>query len=219
MTDMSLETAPVFQSAVYRAELPNFLDVVEAAIQPHINKSKEHNKELIDKREKKTGRNIGDIGLSYHTENLLEDDSLYQFRRFIKATCENILDSQGYDLSNHDLDYTEMWAQEFATKGGGHHDTHIHWNNHMSGFYFIKCSEHTSAPMFHDPRSGKMMVQLPEKNNKVVTLATEKVLIRPKPGTAMFFNSYLPHQFTVDNGVDKFQFIHFNLQAMPKNVL
>ena len=109
MTDMSLETAPVFQSAVYRAELPNFLDVVEAAVQPHINKSKEHNKELIDKREKKTGKNIGDIGLSYHTENLLEDDSLYQFRRFIKATCENILDSQGYDLSKHKLEYTEMW--------------------------------------------------------------------------------------------------------------
>ena len=216
---MELSTSPIFQSAVYRAEAPQFLEEINRICDPFIVEAKKKTASQIVSREAKAGKDIGDIGLSYHTENLMALAELYQFRRFIKSTSENILDSQGYDTTNYELKFTEIWCQEFANKGGGHHDTHIHWNNHMSGFYFLKCSDRTSAPLFHDPRAGKMMTQLPEKNQNIVTMATEKVLLRPKPGTVMFFNSYLPHQFAVDNGVDPFRFIHFNLQAIPNNVL
>ena len=216
---MELSTSPIFQSAVYRAEAPQFLEEINRICDPFIVEAKKKTAPQIVSREAKAGKDIGDIGLSYHTENLMALAELYQFRRFIKSTSENILDSQGYDLKDYELKFTEIWCQEFANKGGGHHDTHIHWNNHMSGFYFLKCSDRTSAPLFHDPRAGKMMTQLPEKDRNIVTMATEKVLLRPKPGTIMFFNSYLPHQFAVDNGVDPFRFIHFNLQAIPNNVL
>jgi len=216
---MELSTSPIFQSAVYRAEAPQFLEEINRICDPFIVEAKKKMSSQIVSRESKAGKNIGDIGLSYHTENLMALAELYQFRRFIKSTSENILESQGYDTTNYELKFTEIWCQEFANKGGGHHDTHIHWNNHISGFYFLKCSDRTSAPLFHDPRAGKMMTQLPEKNQNIVTMATEKVLLRPKPGTVMFFNSYLPHQFAVDNGVDPFRFIHFNLQAIPNNVL
>jgi len=30
------------------------------------------------------------------------------------------------------------------------------------------------------------------------------------------FNSYLPHEFKVDSGIDAFRFIHFNIKATPK---
>ena len=216
---MELTTSPIFQSAIYRTEAPQYLDLLNLICDPFIVEAKKKTAPQIVSREAKAGKDIGDIGLSYHTENLMKQAELYQFRRFIKSTSENILDAQGYDLKDYDLKFTEMWCQEFANQGGGHHDTHIHWNNHISGFYFLKCSDRTSAPLFHDPRAGKMMTQLPEKDRNVVTLATEKVLLRPKPGTVMFFNSYLPHQFAGDNGVDPFRFIHFNLQAIPKNVL
>ena len=216
---MELSTSPIFQSAVYRAEAPQFLEEINRICDPFIVEAKKKTAPQIVSREAKAGKDIGDIGLSYHTENLMALAELYQFRRFIKSTSENILESQGYDLKDYELKFTELWCQEFANKGGGHHDTHIHWNNHISGFYFLKCSDRTSAPLFHDPRAGKMMTQLPEKNQNVVTMATEKVLLRPKPGTVMFFNLYLPHQFAVDNGVDPFRFIHFNLQAVPNNVL
>tara|TARA_Y100000114_G_scaffold106296_1_gene99566 strand:+ start:69 stop:719 length:651 start_codon:yes stop_codon:yes gene_type:complete len=216
---MELTTSPIFQSAIYRTEAPQYLDLLNLICDPFIVEAKKKTAPQIVSREAKAGKDIGDIGLSYHTENLMKQAELYQFRRFIKSTSENILDAQGYDLKDYDLKFTEMWCQEFANQGGGHHDTHIHWNNHISGFYFLKCSDRTSAPLFHDPRAGKMMTQLPEKDRNIVTLATEKVLLRPKPGTVMFFNSYLPHQFAVDNGVDPFRFIHFNLQAIPKNVL
>ena len=216
---MELTTSPIFQSAIYRTEAPQYLDLLNLICDPFIVEAKKKTAPQIVSREAKAGKDIGDIGLSYHTENLMKQAELYQFRRFIKSTSENILDAQGYDLKDYDIKFTEMWCQEFANQGGGHHDTHIHWNNHISGFYFLKRSDRTSAPLFHDPRACKMMTQLPEKDRNIVTLATEKVLLRPKPGTVMFFNSYLPHQFAVDNGVDPFRFIHFNLQAIPKNAL
>ena len=30
----------------------------------------------------------------------------------------------------------------------------------------------------------------------------------------LFFNSYLTHEYVLDQGIDPFRFIHFNLQAV-----
>jgi hypothetical protein len=57
------------------------------------------------------------------------------------------------------------------------------------------------------------MSQLPEKNENNITLASEKINFKPSPGTLLMFNSYLPHQFVVDDGIEPFRFIHFNIQA------
>ena len=56
--------------------------------------------------------------------------------------------------------FSEMWVQEFSKKGGGHHSAHIHWNQHVSGFYFLKCSDKTSYPIFHEPRTGARATKL-----------------------------------------------------------
>ena len=59
--------------------------------------------------------------------------------------------------------FSEMWVQEFAKKGGGHHSAHIHWNQHVSGFYFLKCSDKTSFPIFHEPKTGARCTKLKMK--------------------------------------------------------
>jgi len=41
----------------------------------------------------------------------------------------------------------------------------------------------------------------------------------PKPGTMIFFPSYLPHSYVVDHGKEPFRFIHWNIQAIPKGAL
>jgi hypothetical protein len=63
------------------------------------------------------------------------------------------------------------------------------------------------------------MIQLPEKDNTLITDASEKIPFRPKPGTFIFFNSYLGHEFVVDHGIEPFRFIHFNIQAVPKQLI
>ena len=211
-----LKTTSLFDTLIYQAEIPKYLDDKDfmAVCDEHINKAIDEAKESIAARHKKLNTEIKDHGMSYHSgPKLYEEDRLHEFELLVRNTSRNILTDQGFDLSNHTLDYTEMWIQKFAYEGGGHQDTHVHWDNHISGFYFVECSDKTSKPIFHDPRPGRMMLNLPIKNHSKLCPAMERQIVNVKPGTLLLFNSWLPHQFSVDNGIDPFRFIHFNLQA------
>ena len=135
------------------------------------------------------------------------------------ATAYNLLVEMGYDIKDYLVFTTEMWVQEFAKKGGGHHTLHTHWNGHISGFYFLKASERTSLPLFEDPRPGNLMNGLPELDKSNVTYASTQINYQVEPGTMIFFPSYMPHQYVVDMGYEPFRFIHWNCQAIPKAVL
>ena len=73
--------------------------------------------------------------------------------------------------------------------------------------------------MFQDPCAGRMMNSLPEKSTNEISYASWQVNYEAKPGRLMFFPSYLPHMYVVDSGEEPFRFIHFNCQAIPKEVL
>ena len=212
----NIETVSLFDTLLYQTQLPEYLEDKDfmAVCDEHTNKAIIDAKQSIDKRHNKFNADIKDHGMSYHSgPELYKDDRIYNFELLIRNTARNILEDQGFDLSNYTLDYTEMWIQKFALEGGGHQDTHVHWDNHISGFYFVECSERTSKPIFHDPRAGRMMLNLPIKNHSKLCPAMERQIVNVKPGTLLLFNSWLPHQFSVDNGIDPFRFIHFNLQA------
>jgi len=152
----------------------------------------------------------------FHSKSLINVLEFKELQDYIIATSENLLTEMGYDLKHFEVCCTELWVQEFDLKGGGNHNTHTHWNGHISGFYFLKSCDETSKPVFHDPRPGAIMNLLPELDETKLTYATSKVKFNPKPGTIMFFPSYLPHEYTVDMSKKPFRFIHFNCQAFPK---
>jgi hypothetical protein len=115
--------------------------------------------------------------------------------------------------------FSELWVQEFAKKGGGHHSAHIHWNQHVSGFYFLKCSDKTSYPIFHEPRTGARATKLKMKpDRKGVWPGEELINFKPTPGTLIIFPGYLEHEYAVDFGIEPFRFIHWNIQAVPKEM-
>ena len=152
----------------------------------------------------------------FHSKSLINIPEFKELQNYIIATAQNLLIEMGYDLKTFEVCCTELWVQEFNLKGGGHHNVHTHWNGHMSGFYFLKSSDTTSKPVFHDPRPGAVMNLLPELDKTKVTYSTSQVEFKPKPGTIMFFPSYLPHEYTVDLSKKPFRFIHFNCQALPR---
>ena len=117
-------------------------------------------------------------------------------------------------MKNQSLHFTEFWVQEFSSRGGGHHSTHQHWNQHVSGFYFLKCSEKTSYPIFHETRPGAEMTKLPLKNQSQITMGTSQVHYKPQPGTMIIFPGYVPHEFAVDAGIEPFRFIHWNIKVV-----
>ena len=95
-------------------------------LQPEIDK--------INKQNKTTG----DLGSVYHSTSLIGDPKFKELQNYIGATAYNLLIEMGFDMRGHQVFITEMWVQEFANDGGGHHTLHTHWNGHISGFYFFK---------------------------------------------------------------------------------
>ena len=213
-----LNREDLFKCPIWFADETAFVDDLNKASDPYIKISKDNLKAEIDKRNKKFG-DKGDMGNVFHSTSLINDPNFKKLQEYIGATAYNLLDEMGFDLSNYSIFTTEMWVQEFAKQGGGHHTLHTHWNGHMSGFYFLKASEKTSMPMFEDPRPGNVMNLLPEKDKSKITYASSQVHYKVKPGRLIFFPSYMPHQYIVDMGYEPFRFIHFNCQAIPNSVL
>tara|TARA_B100000780_G_scaffold38894_1_gene24178 strand:+ start:194 stop:895 length:702 start_codon:yes stop_codon:yes gene_type:complete len=208
----------IFKCPIWFAKEPGFVDDLNKASDSYIEESKKLLKPTIDKRNKKFG-NIGDMGHVFHSTSLIGDPAFKELQDYIGATSHNLLMEMGYDLKDYSVFTTEMWVQEFAKKGGGHHTLHTHWNGHISGFYFLKASEKTSLPLFEDPRPGSLMNGLPELNKDKVSYASTAINYNVEPGSMLFFPSYMPHQYVVDMGYDPFRFIHWNCQAIPKGVL
>jgi len=207
-----------FKCPIWWADQPKFVNKLNKASDSYIEASKKNLKEAIDSRNKKFG-NKEDMGHVFHSTTLIGDPKFKDLQNYIGATSYNLLGEMGFDLTNYSLFVTEMWVQEFAKKGGGHHTLHTHWNGHISGFYFLKASEATSMPLFEDPRPGNVMNLLPEKDRSKITYASSQINYQVKPGRMMFFPSYMPHQYSVDIGYEPFRFIHWNCQAIPNSVL
>ena len=207
-----------FACPIWWADESGFVNKLNKASDKYIQEAKKNLKKIISERNKKFG-DRGDMGNVFHSTSLIGDSNFKELQDYIGATSNNLLIEMGFDLTNYSIFITEMWVQEFAKKGGGHHTLHTHWNGHISGFYFLKASEKTSMPMFEDPRPGNVMNLLPEKDKSKITYASSQVHYKVKPGRLMFFPSYMPHQYIVDMGYEPFRFIHFNCQAIPNSVL
>ncbi len=201
-----------FNTTVWSEHKPDFLKSLNKVSDKYIKEAKNNNKAHIKKH--------GDFGTSYHSTSLLRDTKFLDFKKYIGEKSWQFLDAQGFDMSPYQTVFSELWVQEFSKNGGGHHSAHVHWNQHVSGFYFLKCSDKTSFPVFHEPRTGARATKLKMKSDrKNVWPGDELINFRPTPGTIMIFPGYLEHEFSVDYGIEPFRFIHWNIQALPKEMV
>ena len=111
-----------YSTPVWLFDKPEWVKSVNKACDKYIKEAYKRDKDKVKK---------GDFGWSYHSSPIFGDPKLKELHDWVGATSHNFLDSMGYDLSNHSLYYTESWVQEFSKKGGGHHNSHIHGNNHV----------------------------------------------------------------------------------------
>ena len=218
-----MQTDWYFPTPVYSIMKTEWLKPAIKATDKFIDEAYKREAPRLKERKKLLGNKdflkVKDHGWSYHSTPLNGDPYLKELEQYIGQTSLNLLSEWGYDMEQYKMFFTEFWVQEFAKAGGGHHSTHLHWDNHVSGFYFLKCSEKTSFPIMHDPRAGAMMTKLPQKEADKITPMIDQLHYRPKPGMLVFFPAYVPHEFAVDMGVDDFRFIHFNLQAVRKTIV
>lgn len=199
-----------FSSPIWLYQKPDFIKSCIKHTDKYIAQARKINSKLI--------KQTNDFGLSHHSTGLLADHSFQDLKYYIGTTAWRFLDAQGYDLKVYKLFMSELWVQEFSLNGGGHQQEHVHPNDHVSGFYFLKCGPDTSYPIFNDPRNGASTTKLKRKEETVLGLGSEQITFRPIPGTIMLFNSFLPHQFAVDPGKKPFRFIHFNVRAVNEEM-
>ena len=205
-----MEIGEYFKTPIWSEQKPEFVKSLNKASDKYIKKARETQKKYI--------KQYGDFGTSYHSTPLTRDNDFIDLRNYIGQKSWEFLDHHGYDMQQYQTLFSEMWVQEFSKKGGGHHSAHIHWNQHVSGFYFLKVNEKTSYPIFHEPRTGARATKLKMKNQKGIWPGTELVNFRPKPGTLVIFPGYLEHEYAVDHGKAPFRFIHWNITAIPKEM-
>jgi hypothetical protein len=207
-----MEKKEFFKTPIWIENKLEYLKSLNKATDKYIKESKKINKDYINK--------YGDFGISHHSTPLSHDNNFLDFRNYFSKKSWDFLDVQGFDMSKYALILNEMWVQEFSKEGGGHHSAHIHSNQHVSGFYFLKCSDKTSHPIFHEPRTGARSTKLKIKENITgIADGDELIHYRPIPGDLLIFPGYLEHEFSVDHGIEPFRFIHWNIQAMPKEVI
>ena len=200
-----------FKTPIWSEQKPEFVKSLNKASDKYIKKARETQKKYI--------KQYGDFGTSYHSTPLTKDNDFLDFRNYIGQKSWEYLDHQGFDMPQYQTIFSEMWVQEFSKKGGGHHSAHVHWNQHVSGFYFLKCGEKTSFPIFHEPRTGARTTKLRMKPGlKDILNGNDLVHYRPQPGTLLIFPGYLEHEYAVDRGKAPFRFIHWNITAIPKEM-
>ena len=212
-----MNKAEYFASPVYIEEKLEWLNQLDSLSDPFIKHAREEQKENNEKR--KTLGYKNDIGMTYHSSPLEPDENFRFFHDYMAVKSRWMLGDMGYDIDKYDLIYTESWVQEFSYNGAGHHWFHTHSNSHVSGFYFLKCSEKTSKPLFQDPRTAHVPLKLKEKDGSKITNANDMIHYSVKPGTLMLFPAYMSHAYAVDHGIEPFRFIHINMRAVEKDMM
>ena len=205
-----MEKFVYFTTPIWKGEKKEFLKSLNKLSDEYIKKARKRNKDLI--------KQTKDFGITHNSDPLLTDNNFRDFHNYIGQKCWEFLDWSGFDMSKYKTFLEQSWVQEFAKNGGGHHGAHIHWNTHVNAFYFLKCGENTSYPLFHDPRTGARTTKLYQQENVGMTPATEVIHIKPNPGDLIIFPGYLEHEFAVDHGKQPFRFIHVCMTAVLKGM-
>ena len=194
-----------FPTMIYSVKALQFLDAARKVAT-----------EAVSQKKKKI-KKLDEIYPAIMTDNLNSDPRMLDLANFIAQSAWEILDSQGYAMHNLSTYFTEFWCQEHHKHSAM--EQHVHgYGSQIVGFYFIDVPEKSSRVLFHDPKAGKVQLNLPEKDASQATPASNAINFVPEVGTIMFANAWLAHSFTRHAASKPMRFIHFNVsvqQAAP----
>jgi uncharacterized protein (TIGR02466 family) len=186
-----------FCSPIYKIEKPEFVDIARQVAEEYIDRNKE----------------TDEIHPLLMSANIFADARLLDFGSFIAQATWDVLNHQGYAMDGFTTHVTEMWMQEHGKNSSM--EQHIHKNVHMVGFYFIDTPENCPRAIFHDPRPGKVMSDLPERDMVLATAASGMINFECKAGDLILANAWLPHSFSRNRSEHPFRFLHFSMYAQP----
>lgn len=188
-----MEQIDYFVTSVYKEYKPEFLEIVSTVAHEHI---------------------VENVYPLTQTNQFYGDRRLNGFTNYLAQSSWDILNSQGFDMDKYETYFLEMWMQI-------HHkqsfmSQHVHsYGCQIVGLYFLEVPENGCRVLYHDPRTGKLQINLPEKDRSVLTSATDIVYFEPTPGTVLFTNAWLAHSLTPNYSDKETKIVHFNLGVRP----
>jgi uncharacterized protein (TIGR02466 family) len=195
-----LQVAYHFPCPIYLLDRPDFLDSVSQVSEEAL--------EVARKTQK-----INEFYPVVMSSNFYADQRVKEFSEFVGSTAWNILNEQGYAMQDKAVQFTEMWTQEHYKHSVM--EQHVHgYGSQIVGFYFIETPENCSRVVFHDPRSAKIQIDLPEQDMTMATPASKMINFVPKPGLLVFANAWLAHSFTRHASEQPIKFVHFNVSVL-----
>jgi uncharacterized protein (TIGR02466 family) len=197
-----LQVAYHFPCPIYIIERPDFLEAVNTV-----------SEEALEVQ--RTTQKLDEIYPVYMSGNYFADPRIVEFSQFVGATGWNILNEQGYAMQDNGMSFMEMWTQEHHKHSAM--DQHVHgFGSQIVGFYFLETPENCSKVVFHDPRFGKLQIDLSEQDTTKATPASKAINFTPKPGMMVFANAWLAHSFTRHASDLPIKFVHFNLSVIQQ---
>jgi len=194
---ITLDPVDIFPTRIFVTKQLEFLPAIQ----------KVADKYIAAKKEEGCNNKIYPI---CQTANIFDDEEAVSFCNFILSAAPAILNNQGFDTTNFQFGFNDMFVQEHRTGSG--HDRHSHGNSVISGFYFLKVPKNAPRVKFYDPRPVKEFSSFfPEKDGNLMTPATMAIHHMPEEGLFLFSNSWLQHSFERNESDDPFVLVHFDL--------
>lgn len=201
MDQEKLNSLVYFPTSVYTIKNEVFLKDALAVFNENIKQSKKN---------KKPDALFSKLYPVTMTGNLYDDERMKDLCGYIGQTAWNILQAQGFAMKDKVTSFTHFWGQEHHKHSAM--SEHVHpYGDQIVGFYFLEVPPDSSRIVIHDPRPGKVMVNLPEENSEIVSESSSMVTFQPEAGMLFFANSWLPHSFTRHGNLKPIKFIHFNI--------
>lgn len=192
-----IEAYHYFPSPVYIAKKPEFLKAVN---------------EVSNEALSRITHDVHELFPMHNTDNYASDSRLVDFCKCLWQSGWSILQGQGYDMANFNVMVDAAWTQEHYKHSLM--EQHVHGGgSQLVGFYFLETPENCSRAMFHDPRGGKVQINLPEANMSNATPASNTINFAPEPGMLIISNAWLPHSFGRHGSDKPIKFVHFNLSV------
>ena len=188
-----------FACPIYLAERPDFLKDVSTVSDEYLKKAQED-------------RSGEDELITLMTEGYHNDERLRNFTEFVGVTAWDILKEQGYEMEGRETTFMAMWTQEHNRHSLM--EQHVHGDGaQIVGFYFLETPAECSRLVVHDPRAGKLQIDMPEQDPIEASVASRMINFEPKPGLIIFTNAWLAHSFSRHMASKPLKFVHFNLSV------
>lgn len=188
--------AVYFPTKIYAVKKPEFLEAVKKVSDRYLEQARKKDSEQVE--------------ITVMTGTYSHEPEIADFAQYVSQTAWNILMSQGYGVDKLVTYFTEMWTQEHNAFSDMPY--HMHgMGAQISAFYFLDVPQNGCQLLIHDPRPSKMMINIPAKEENVVTDASPHIVFTPEVGTIVFTNSWLPHSFSKNMSMEPTRFVHMNL--------